>query len=77
MYPGLFQRTRSLSHRPIFEMHNPVRGRAVDEFSDKGAADIVLFDRAKTSRDQAPQPSYIARRVLIACDDSRTKNREA
>jgi hypothetical protein len=43
---GLFKRTRPLSHRPIFQMHNPVWGRA-DEFSDKGAPDIVLLNRAK------------------------------
>src|SRR6267154_5085542 len=71
------KRTRPPSHRPIFEIHNPVWGRAADEFSDKGAPDIVLLDRAKTSRNQPTQPSHIARRVGIACDNSRTKNREA
>jgi uncharacterized protein len=69
--------TRPLSHRLIFEIHNPVWGRTADEFGDKGAPDIVLLNRAKTSRNQPPQPSHIARRVSIACDNSRTKNREA
>src|ERR1700688_3670546 len=74
---GLCKRTRPLSHRPIFEIHDPVWGRAADEFSDKGAPDIVLLNCAKRSRNQAPQPSCIARRVSIARDYSRTKNREA
>lgn len=74
---GLFKHTRSLPHRRIFEIHNPVWGRAAEEFSDKGAPDIVLFNCAKTPRNQTPQPSDIARRVSIACDNSRTKNREA
>jgi hypothetical protein len=74
---GLFKRTRPLSHRRIFEIHNPVWGRAADEFSDKGAPDIVLLNRTKRSRNQTPQPSYVPRRVSIACDNSRTKNREA
>jgi hypothetical protein len=74
---GLFKRTRPLSHRRIFEIFNPVWGRAADEFSDKGAPDIVLLNRAKTSCNQASKPSYIARRVSIACDNSRTKNCQA
>src|SRR5882757_5617568 len=74
---GLFQRTRPLSHRPIFKIHDPVWSRAADEISDKGAPDIVLLDGAKTPRNQTPQPGYIAWRVRIACDNSRTKNREA
>jgi hypothetical protein len=69
--------TRSLSHRPIFEIHNPVWGRAVDEFSDKGAPNIVLLNGAKTPRNQTTQPSHIALRASIACDNSWTKNREA
>ncbi len=71
------KRTRPLSHRPIFKIHSSVWGRAADEFSDKGASYVVLLDRAKTSRNQTPQPSDIARRVSIACDNSRTKNHEA
>jgi hypothetical protein len=51
---GLFKPTRPPSHRPIFEIHNPVWGRATDEFSDKSAPDIVLLNRAKTSRNQTP-----------------------
>jgi hypothetical protein len=74
-HSGLFKRARPLSRRPIFEKHNPVFGRAADEFSDTGAPDIVLLNRAKTSRNQTPEPSYIARGMPIACDNSRTKNR--
>jgi hypothetical protein len=68
---------RPLSHRRIFEILNPGWGRAADEFSDKGAPDIVMLNRAKRSWNQTPQPIGIARRVSIACDNSRTKNREA
>jgi hypothetical protein len=68
---------RPLSHRPILEIHNPVRGRAADELSDKGAPDIVLLDRAKRSGNETPQPGDIARCVGIAGDNSRTENREA
>jgi hypothetical protein len=74
---GLSRRTRLLSHRPIFENHNPVWGRAADEFSGGGAPDIVLLNRAKRSGRQTPQPSYTARRASIAGDNSQTKNREA
>src|SRR5258705_11046721 len=74
---GLFQRTRPLFHRHIFEIHHPVWGRAADEFSDKGARDIVLFNRPEWTRNQTPQPSCIARRMGIACDDARAENRQA
>src|SRR4030095_5021568 len=73
----LFERTRPLSHRPIFEIDNPVRGRATDEFSDKSARDIVLLNRPEWTRNQTPQPSNIARRMGIACDDARAENRQA
>jgi hypothetical protein len=41
-----------MSHRLIFEMDNPVWVRAADEFSDKGAPDIVLLDRPESTRNQ-------------------------
>ena len=61
---------------PHFEIHNPVWHRVADELGDKGAPDIVLFDRGKTAGNQAPQPGHIVRRVSIACDNSGAKNRE-
>src|ERR1700722_11185109 len=70
-------RTGPLSHRSIFKIHDPVWRRAKDEFSDKGASDVILLDRAKPSRNQTPQPCDIARRVSIACDNTGAKNREA
>src|SRR3982751_1820975 len=70
------KRTRPLSHRPIFQIRNPVWGRAADEFSDKSAPDIVLLNGAETSGDQTPQRGYIVRLVRIPCNNSRTKNRE-
>jgi hypothetical protein len=73
---GLLQCTRPLSHRPVSEIHDPVWGRAIDEFSDKGAPDIVLLNRAKRPRNQTPQPGYIARCVSVAGDNARTKNRQ-
>src|SRR5678809_825428 len=48
----LFERTRPLSHRPIFEISNPIWGRAADEFSDKSARDIVLLNCAEWTRNQ-------------------------
>jgi hypothetical protein len=69
--------TRPLSHRPIFEINNPVWGRAADEFSDKSAPDIVLLNRPESTRNQTPQPGSIARRMGVACDDARAENRQA
>jgi len=74
---GLFKRARPLSHRPIFEINNSVWGRAADEFSDKGAPDIVLLNRPEWTRNQTPQPGSIARRMGITCDDARAENRQA
>lgn len=45
-------------------------------FGDKDAPDIVLLDRAERSRNQTPQPSHVARRVNIACDNSRPKRQK-
>ena len=67
----------TLSHRPIFEIDDTVWGRAADEFSDKGAPDVVLLNRPESTRNQTPQPSSIARRMGIACDDARAENRQA
>src|SRR6476620_4994723 len=66
-----------LSHRPIFEIHNPVGGRTADEFSDKGAPDLVLLNRPEPARNQTPQPRRIARRMDIAADDARPEDRQA
>src|SRR5437899_12703500 len=74
---GLFECTSPLSHRPVVEIHNPVWGRAADEFSDKGAPDIVLLNRPEWTRNQAPQPSRIAPRMGIACDDAPADNGQA
>src|SRR6202035_5374302 len=52
-------------------------GGVVDEFSDKGAPDIVLLNRAKRAGNETPQPGCIVRRVRIACDNTGAKNREA
>src|SRR6188508_274717 len=73
---GRLERTRPLSHRSVFEIHHTVLGRAGDEFSDKGARDIVLLYRTEWTGDQAPQPRRIARRMSIAGDDARAENRQ-
>jgi hypothetical protein len=73
----LFQRTSSLSDRPIFEINKPAWSRAADEFSDKGAPDIVLLNCPESTRNQTPQPSSVARRMGIACDDTRAENCQA
>jgi len=72
----LSERSRRLFHRPIFEIHNPVGCRA-DEFSDKGARDIVLLNRPEPARNQTPKPGRIARRVDVAADDAWPKDRQA
>src|SRR6476646_10868355 len=58
-------------------MHNPVWSGAADEFSDKGACNIVLLNLPEGTRNQTPQPTEIGRRVDIAGDDARTENRQA
>ena len=58
-------------------MRYPLRVRTAEELSNEGAPDIVLINRAKGARNQAPQPSQIARRVSIACDNPWPKDREA
>jgi hypothetical protein len=35
-------------------MDDPVRSRAIEEFSDKSAADIALRDRAETAGNKTP-----------------------
>ena len=57
-------------------MHNAVWHRAADEFSDKGAPDIVLFNGPEPPGNQTPQPGRIARRMDIAADDARPENRQ-
>src|SRR5579864_391488 len=69
--------TRPLSHRCIFEIHDARGGRAMDEFSGKSAPDIILLNCSPPSRNETPQPGSIARRVSIACDNSRAENRQA
>ena len=66
--------TRPLSHRRIFEIHDAIGGRATDEFSGKSAPDIILLNRPKRSRNETPQLSNMARRISIACDNSRAEN---
>jgi len=56
----------------------PDREKAIGLAMDQArAGDIVLLNRTKTSRNQTAQLGYVARRVSIAYDNSRTKNREA
>src|SRR4249919_3200076 len=74
---GLSRRTRPLSHRPVFEINHSVWGRAADEFSDKGAPDIVLLNRPEWTRNQTPQPGRITRCMRIARNDARAENRQA
>src|SRR3984957_4638560 len=74
---GLRQSSRPLPHRLVFQMDGPVRGRTFDELGDEGAPDVVLLDRAEASRNQAPQPGDVSRRVNVASDDSGTEDREA
>jgi hypothetical protein len=74
--PSACDSTRPLFHRRIFEIHDAIGGRATDEFSGKSAPDIILLNRPKPSRNETPQPSSIARRVSIACDNSRAENRQ-
>ncbi len=68
---------RAVSHRPIVEINDSVWDRVADEFSDKGARDIVLLNRPEWTRNETPQPGGIARRMGIACDDARAENRQA
>ena len=48
------QSVKPLPHRVVLEINNSVRCHAVDEFSDKGAANIVLLDHTETSRNKTP-----------------------
>jgi hypothetical protein len=50
--------------------------RALDEFSDERARDVVLLNRPEGSGNEASQPGGIGRRMGIARDDPRAEDRQ-
>ena len=52
----------------MLKVNDSVGRRAVDEFSDEGAPDIVLFARPESTGHQTPQPGNIAWYMDVACE---------